>query len=389
MTNPLLPWKAVLTCGLFALAASAVTAQEPAGIQWRTNYAAAREESEKKNLPLLIYFTRPACIWCDKMKQTTYRDQRILAALNDQVVPLEINAPDQPRLVESLGVTVYPTIILARPDAQYEKVDGYQEPNILHEKITRVLATLKPNEAISREYDNARKFEGAGEYARAITALRNVLDDNKAKPLQKNAQELLQKIEKRAEERLGQAKDLQAKGKSVEALEALADIQHRFAGLKIAGEAGDLAGSITQANRQVGAELRLKRLRELTAQAEEFYKSKDYIPCLDRCEVINRDYGDLPEAMKAYALAREIKNNPQWMRTAADVMADRLGGMWLDLADSCLKGGQPKEAEFYLRRVVAVFPASRMAESAQIRLNQLQTIIPPAGNEVGATPPRN
>ena len=314
MTNPLLPWKAVLTCGVLVLATGAISAQEPAGIKWRTNYAAAREESEKHNLPLLIYVTRPACVYCDKMEASTYRDARILAAFSDKVIPLKVSSADQPRLVESLSVSLFPTIILARPDAQYETLVGYQEADLLHEKITRVVASLKPKEAISRDLENAVKWEAAGDFARAIAAVRNVLDDNKAKPLQKNAQELLQKIEKRAEDQFGQAKELQAKGKTVDALEALADVRFRFAGLKVANDAGELAASITQANRQMGAELRLKRLRELTAQAEEFYKSKDYIPCLDRCEVINRDFGDLPEAMKAYALAREIKNNPQWMR---------------------------------------------------------------------------
>src|SRR5207302_7148612 len=102
--------------------------------------------------------------------------------------------------------------------------------------------------------------------------------------------------------------------------------------------------------------------------------------------IINRDFGDLPEARKAYALAAEIKNNPQWMQAASDVMTDRLGGMWLDLADYHLKSGEPKRAEFYLRRVVAVFPASRLAESAQIRLGQLQATMP-TGSEIGATRP--
>src|SRR5207302_10953845 len=129
----------------------------------------------------------------------------------------------------------------------------------------RVLGSLKPNEAISRDFENAQKWEAAGETARAIAGLRNILDDNKGKPLQKNAQELLQKIEKRAEERLGQARDFQAKGKLAEALEALTDVQQRYTGLKAASDAGDLAAAITQANRQLGVELRHKRLRDLTA----------------------------------------------------------------------------------------------------------------------------
>ena len=65
-------------------------------------------------------------------------------------------------------------------------------------------------------------------------------------------------------------------------------------------------------------------------------------------------------------------------------MSDFHGELLLDQADYCLKMGDPKTAEFLLRRVVVVFPASRLAESAQIRLNQLQAIMPPA-NEIGAT----
>ncbi len=386
MSYPLLPWKAVLTCCLFALAATAAKAQEPAAINWRTNYKSAREESEKKNLPLFIYVTKPACIYCDRMRAGPFRDQRILAYLGDRVIPLEVNLADQPALVEKLGVKLFPTMILANPDGQYESLEGYREADILHEKITRVLASLKPNEVVSRDFQNAQNWEAGGEYARAIAALRNILDDNKARPLQKNAQDLLNKIEKRAEDRLGQAKDLQAKGKLIEALEALTDVQQRYAGLKAAADAGELAAALSQANRHLGGEMRHKRLRQLTAQAEDFYKSKAYVPCLYCCGVINREFGDLPEARRAYALAAEIKNNPQWMRGAADVMADQLGDMWLNLAESCVKGGQPKEAEFYLRRVVAVFPGSHLAESAQIRLNQLQAIMP-TGNEIGATRP--
>jgi TolA-binding protein len=57
-------------------------------------------------------------------------------------------------------------------------------------------------------------------------------------------------------------------------------------------------------------------------------------------------------------------------------MSDRLGGLYLSLADSLLKRGQPQRAEFYLQRVIQAFPGSRQAESAQIRLTQLQGVQP-------------
>src|SRR5262249_59770315 len=116
----------------------------------------------------------------------------------------------------------------------------------------------------------------------------------------------------------------------------------------------------------------------------EFYKSKDYIPCLDRCEIILANYGDLPEGQQAFALAVEIKNNPQWLQAAADVMTDRLGGMWLALADTYLKRGEVQKAEFYLKRVVQTMPGSRLPGAAPIRLTRLQGTSPgrnePAGD---------
>ena len=136
--------------------------------------------------------------------------------------------------------------------------------------------------------------------------------------------------------------------------------------------ASDLIAKLAQGNAQLKIDLRAKRVRELLTQAHDFYKSKDYIPCLDRCEVILGNYGDLPEGQQAFALAAEIKNNPEWLQNAADVMTDRLGGMWLALADSYLKRGEVRKTEFYLKRVIQAFPGSRLAESAQVRLTQLQ-----------------
>ncbi len=123
----------------------------------------------------------------------------------------------------------------------------------------------------------------------------------------------------------------------------------------------------------------------MLAQARDFYQTKDYIPCLDRCELILSGYGDLPESQDASKLAIEIKTNPEWLQGACDTMADRLGAMYLVLADSLLKRGEPQRAEFYLQRIIQAFPGSRHAESAQIRLTQLQSLYP-RKSEVQAGP---
>jgi thioredoxin-like negative regulator of GroEL len=358
-------------------ACAPLAAQEPTGIKWRTNYHEARKEAEAKKLPVLIDFVRPNCQPCLRMEQYTFADPRIVKTLNTQFIPLKINGQDDSELASRLQINLFPTLVLATPDGRIANtLVGFQEADVLNEQLTRVVASLKPADTRKQDFEAAAKWEKAGDYPRAINALRSILDDEKARPLHKESQELMAKIEKNAAAQVARAKDLHGKGQTLEAMESLADVRRLFAGSKVSKEAGDLINALAKANTQVHADHRNKRVRELLTQAKDFYKSKDYIPCLDRCELILANYGDLPEGQQAFMLASEIKNNPEWLQAAADVMTDRLGGMYLALADSYLKRGQLQRARFYLERVMQAFPGSRMAESAQIRLTQLQASMP-------------
>ena len=115
-----------------------------------------------------------------------------------------------------------------------------------------------------------------------------------------------------------------------------------------------------------------ERARELLGQAREDYRVQNFLGCLDRCEALATQFADLPEGTEATQLAAEIKSNPEWARQAAEQLGDRLSVLYLALADTWLKRGQPQQAVFYLERVVQSFPNTRHAEAAQIRLSQIQ-----------------
>ncbi len=386
MFCPMFRWKWLLACSLLAIVASALPAQETT-VKWRTDYNAARKEAESKNLPMLIDFVRPACPPCERMEQSTFRDPRILSALNEKFIPLRVNGLEEVQLAAQLQINLFPTIVLAGPGGRIRQtLVGFQDADSMNEQLQRLLTSLTPTDNMKRDYENALKWETSGEYPRAIAALRGIMDDAKSSALQKGAQELLQKIEKRADDQFASAKQLQDKGQTAEALESLTDLLRQYPGVAASKSASEMIGKLVQANAQLKVEQRNKRALELLTQARDFYKSKDYIPCLDRCEIILANYGDLPEGQQAFALAAEIKNNPEWLQAAADVMTDRLGGVYLALADSYLKRGEVSRAEFYLKRVVQAFPGSRLAESAQIRLQQLQTTSP-ARTEVRSASP--
>jgi outer membrane protein assembly factor BamD (BamD/ComL family) len=286
-----------------------------------------------------------------------------------------------------LKINAFPTIVLAEPHGLMKgMLVGYQEADSLHDNLQSLLSSLAPSDATKRDFENAQKWESAGDYPRAIATLRTILDDPKSNPVQKNARELLQKIEKRAEAHLAAAKSLSDKGQGAEAFESLNDLVRQYPGSQASKSASDLMDKMIKANAQLKTEQRAKRATELLTQARDFYQSKDYIPCLDRCEILLANYGDLPEGRQAFALAAEIKNNPQWLQAAADVMSDRLGGVYLALADTYLKRGEMQKAEFYLKRVLQAFPGTRLAESAQIRLTQLQGTMPGRSEPQSAGP---
>lgn len=391
MSRPSTPWKLVFACSLLAIAASTVHAQEPRTINWRKDYNSARREAEAKNLPMLIDFITTSCLYCDKMDALTFSDPRIIGTINQRFVPLKIHTNDERKLVDLLSIDRYPTTVIAAPDGLIlQKKIGFLDADQMQEVMQQTLATLTPADATVDKYKAAVKLEADGEYLRAISSLRDILEDGKPRPLHKDAQELLKKIERRGEERLARAKEMMDKGQKGEAFEAITEITRIFGGLQVSRDASELLVKEVKARPEEAGVQRNKRARDLLVQAHEFYKAKEYIPCMDRCALILNKYGDLPEGTQAHSLAAEIKNNPDWLQNAADVMTDRLGDLWLAIADSHLKRGEVRLAQTYLQRVVTAFPGSRMAESAQIRLNQLQGTIPAQmavpTNALGARP---
>ncbi len=390
-----LPW--ILLC-VVALGAATILvpnfrAQDGPNVKWRTDYNAARKEAAERKLPLLIDFVRPNCAPCARMEQITFRDPRVAAMLNDRFVPLKIDGTVEVQLAATLNINLYPTIVLANSNGQItQSLIGYQEADVMNEYMVKLAGPLAPALApmlpltpvpltpsidlMQKNLELAVRSESTGDFERAVSLARTVMDEAKTPALRQDAQGLIAKIEKIAASRLAEARELHSKGQSGEALESLAQLQKQFLGTQAARDASDSITQITQANAQLKADFRSKRARDLLTQAQGFHKTKDYIPCLDRIEIILANFGDLAEGQSAFILATEIKNNREWLQNAADVMADRLGGMWLTLAESHLKSAEVSRAQFNLNRVIQAFPGTRVAESAQLRLNQIESINP-------------
>jgi tetratricopeptide (TPR) repeat protein len=387
MATRRIPRIALLGCLLLtAPAARAQDAPAAHAVSWRFDYAKARKEAQEKDLPLVIDFGTKNCFWCKKLDDSTFRDPAVIGAMNERFIPLKIDAERDVQLTTTLRISSYPTIVLAAPDGRIlGTVEGFQEAPVFQENLNRVLATLAPPEWMQRDLASATKWFSAGDYARAIPALKTILEDGKSRPIQAKAEKLLKEIEQKAAERLARAQQFKEKGQVSEALETITETLRVFPGAPASKDAAELLAKLVQ-DPDLRTQHRSKRAKDLLAQAQEYYRNKEYIPCLDRCEVLLAHYGDMTEGTEATALLAEIKNNPEWLQTAADTMSDRLGGIYLALADSLLKRGQVARAEFYLQRVIQSFPGSRQAESAQIRIAQLNGVTP-RRNEIQSARP--
>ena len=184
-------------------------------VQWRHDYNAARKEAEQKNRPLVIDFFTDNCFYCKRLDASTFIDPAVVRLMNERFIPLKIDAEREDTLAKSLHIANYPTIVLAAPEGKIlDTIVGYREAPQLMESLNRVLAGLGDPEWMVRDYREATKAIAASDYGRAITLLRGSCEDNKERPVQVKAKQVLQDLEKQATGRLERSKQLSDKGQT-------------------------------------------------------------------------------------------------------------------------------------------------------------------------------
>jgi thioredoxin-like negative regulator of GroEL len=135
-------WTHVAAWGLLFLVPSSAfcAAQE---VQWRPDYNTARREAADKNRPILVDVGTEHCFWCKRLDASTFRDPKVVSVINDQFIPVRIDASREPAIAEALGIQSYPTIVLASADGKILKMHaGFMEAGPFHDTLQHVLAAL-------------------------------------------------------------------------------------------------------------------------------------------------------------------------------------------------------------------------------------------------------
>ena len=363
----------VLVLAALGMAAPPAVAQPAAApVTWRTDYNTARKEAQEKGLPLLVVVGTSNCFYCRKLEAGPFRDAAVSAQLASGFVPLKVDATREPELAKALKVQVYPTMVVAGADGKIHAfIEGYVEADRLTEHMKRAVTATTTTDWMARDYNEASKAVGAGDYPRAVSLLKGIVKDAADKPVGAKAKEVLAGVEQQAAGRLVRARELESKGFTPEAADALADLMKAYAGTQAAADAATLVAGLAEKPETV-ARQRTRQARDLLAQGKEEFRAGKYYDCLQRCEHLAAAYADRPEAKEGAALAAEVNNNPDRLAAACEQMNDKTAAMYLALADTWAKKGQHREATACLEKVMKLSPNSGHANLAQARLSSLQ-----------------
>jgi len=351
-------------------AVSRASAADP--VTWRTDYNAARKEAAERGLPLLVVIGTDNCYWCKKLEAGPFRDPAVLAQLADNFVTLKVDANKEPTLAKALKVQSYPTLVLAGPDGKIHGfIEGYLESDRLIDNLRRTVTASTTSDGAARDFEQASRALAVGDYPRAVGLLKGIVKDAGEKPVGAKAKQILDDIERVAAGRLARAKELEQRGFTQEAVDTLAEAVRTYAGTQAAADAATLMTGFA-AKPEGQEKLRLRAARDLLAAAREEFRSGRYCDCLEKCDQLASVYSDLAEGKEAAGLAAEIKGNPERLAAVCDQMNQRTATMYLTLAESWAKKGQPAEAIACLEKVAKLCPNSRQADIAQGQLTKLR-----------------
>jgi thioredoxin-related protein len=358
--------------GLVIVITTMVGSARADDIQWRKDYGAARKEAQERDLPLLLDFGTETCYWCKRLDSTTFRQEGIIGLVNQRFIPLKVDAEKQATLAEALHIRSYPTLVLAGSDGKIiGTLEGYLDANRLNDQLQRVLTVVANPEWMNRDYADAIKAIQVTDYARAIVLLKNITEDGKDRPVQVKARQSLKDLEHQANEKLIAAREKETQGKAADAILGLSELVRTFAGTAAATEGGRLMATLT-AKSQLKDANTPQRAQELLALAKEDLRTQQYLCCLDRCELVCKTFADSVEAEEAKRLMDEIRSNPEWLQVACDSLVDRLGNLYMAMAENWQRKGQVQLAGACYERVLSAAPGSRYAEIAQLKLGAMK-----------------
>ena len=140
------------------------------GVAWRHDLKKAAAESERTGKPILLQVTAEWCGYCHKMLGETFPDEKLAKKINDCFIPVVLDADENEKIVEAIGINAFPSTIIISPKLDViGRLRGFHTPRSLEKKLapfckekpTTVIASAAP-EAIQASVSGFSQGKTAG-----------------------------------------------------------------------------------------------------------------------------------------------------------------------------------------------------------------------------------
>lgn len=118
-----------LGLGTLASVASAESAALPIQkLKWHKNLKAAHKLSIETDKPLLIVFGASWCHYCHKLEKETLADKRLVAAIERDFIPVQLDFDRDAKVAKILEVEHLPCTVVLSPEADLlQKSEGFKD----------------------------------------------------------------------------------------------------------------------------------------------------------------------------------------------------------------------------------------------------------------------
>lgn len=114
-------------------------------IQWRTWGQEVFDEAQKKNKLILLSLSAIWCHWCHVMDETTYSDQEIISFINDNFIPVRVDADMRPDIDTLYNQGGWPSTAILTPQGEVISGGNYIPPEEMLGRLKRTAALYSGN----------------------------------------------------------------------------------------------------------------------------------------------------------------------------------------------------------------------------------------------------
>ena len=110
---------------------------EKSGVKWQDDLRAAHKIAMEQNKPMLVVFGADWCGYCKKLERETLAHPQLAQFVNDEFIPVHLDADKEERVVEILGVKGLPCTVILSPKAdEISRIEGYHQSSAFYQKLT-------------------------------------------------------------------------------------------------------------------------------------------------------------------------------------------------------------------------------------------------------------